>query len=164
MAGRPRWKEEDKARVFVTLTANQGNVKRTARETNVPENTVRRWKNEWLLEEKALPSDELVERATSTFVEDATRVRDKALSVIEQKLPEAKVGELNAVVGTLTDKLNVLQGHATSRQEHTLALPSAEELAAVLGPAVSAAIEKAAIRQDEIVDAEFVEIRGQLPA
>lgn len=164
MAGRPRWKEEDKARVFVILTANQGNVKRTARESSVPENTVRRWKKEWELEEKAQPSLELVEQATNTFVTDATRVRDKALAVIEMKLPEAKVGELNAVVGTLTDKLNVIQGHATSRQEHTLALPSAEELAAVLGPAVTAAIAKAEIRQDEIVEAEFVEIRGSLPA
>ena len=79
---------------------------------------------------------------------------------MELKLPEAKVGELNAVVGTLTDKINVIRGTATSRQEHTLALPSPEELSRVLGPAVQRAIQMAEIRQEEIIDAEVVEVRG----
>jgi len=37
----------DHAAVHNALTRNQDNVKRTARETGVPENTVRRWRNHW---------------------------------------------------------------------------------------------------------------------
>ena len=42
MAGRAKYTEEDRAKVFVLLRTNDGNVKRTSREAGVPENTVRR--------------------------------------------------------------------------------------------------------------------------
>lgn len=155
MAGRATYTEEDKARVFVALTANGGNIKRTSRETETPENTVRRWKHQW--EAEGPPPEEVVASAVTNFATDAERVRNKALLEIERKLPEAKVGELNAVVGTLTDKINLIMGLATSRQEHVMALPSPDELRAILGPAVQAAIGRAASRQDDIVDAELVE-------
>jgi hypothetical protein len=40
----------ERACVFLSLAANRGNVKRTARETGVPESTVRLWRNERGLE------------------------------------------------------------------------------------------------------------------
>ena len=36
MAGRATYTEADKAKVFVVLTTNEGNIKRTSRETGVP--------------------------------------------------------------------------------------------------------------------------------
>lgn len=159
MAGRSKYTEDDRARCFVVLTANQGNIKRTARDTGFPENTVRRWARLW---------DDGVDTPDATKVavlaEDALsnieRVRDLALVEIEKMLRAGnnKLGELNAVFGTLTDKANAIQGIANSRVEHVHSLPSADEMRALLQGAVQGAIEAAASRQDEIVDAEVVEV------
>lgn len=162
MAGRSHYSEAEKANVYVVLKANNDNVKRTARETGTPENTVRRWRDEW--KKNGPPGEEAVTAAADSFLKDAERVRNAALVQMEAKLPEAKVGELNAVVGTLTDKINLIRGAATSRQEHTMALPSADQVKQMLGPAIRAAIEMAEIRQDEIIDAEVVEEHRLLPA
>lgn len=41
------YSREDRARVYTTLLSNEGNVKRTARDTGVNATTVRRWKREF---------------------------------------------------------------------------------------------------------------------
>lgn len=162
MAGRQQYTDADKARVFAVLTANQENVKRTARETGVPENTVRRWRDEWRA--NGPPETEQVEEAVEEFTQHATRVRQKALTLIEDKIDagDAKIGELNAVVGTLTDKMHVLQGLATSRTEHVHALPTPEQARELIAPFVQAALHAAALREEEIVDVEAEQI--SLPA
>lgn len=157
MAGRATYTEADKARVFVALEANGHNIKRTSRQENIPESTVRRWKEEWA-EGINLPEVDAVSAATDDFVVRAEEVRDEALAMLRSKLRDARVGELNAVVGTLTDKLASARGLPTSRTEHTLTLPSPEELREALEPAVQRAIEAASNRQEEIVDAEVIEV------
>lgn len=161
MAGRATYTETDKARIYAVLLANGGNIKRTARETTTPENTVRRWRDEW--KKSGPPDEKAVTAAVDSFVADAERVRGSALAIMEAKLPEAKVGELNAVVGTLTDKINLIRGVATSRQEHVMALPSPDQIRDTLGPAIRDAIAMASVRQEEIIDAEIVEERKSLP-
>lgn len=161
MAGRPSYTPEEKARAYVQLKANGDNLKRTARELDIPVNTLRRWRDEW--KSSGPPVDEEVSEAIDTFVNDAERVRNKALLMIEEKLPDAKVGELNAVVGTLTDKLSVIKGLATSRTEHRLALPSPEEMREALAPVLQQALALSAMRQEEIIDAEIVEAPRALP-
>lgn len=157
MAGRSAYAEGDRARVYAVLLSNSGNVKRTARDTGIPEQTVRRWKGEF---EENPPAQDLVAPIAADIVKDMDRVRRMALSEMERKIlgGEAKLAELNTVFGTLTDKMNILDGLATSRVDHTLTLPSADEIRAVLLPAIQASIDAAAERQQDIIDADVVEV------
>ena len=81
--GRATYTDADKAKVYVVLTTNDGNVKRTARETGVPENTVRRWKK-WF-EDNGPPNLEEVEAQAGDFVATANEVRFLAIESMVQK-------------------------------------------------------------------------------
>ena len=158
---RATYTEADKAQVYVVLTTNDGNVKRTARDTGVPENTVRRWKKDWA--ENGPPNTEQVEAAVGTFLERATSVRNDALEVIDLKIQllkkdpdKAKLAELTTVLGVLDDKITRAQGLATGRVEHVHALPPAEEIRGALLEAFKAVQVLTAQREGEVIeDAEF---------
>jgi transposase-like protein len=159
VAGRPsKYSDDDKARVFTLLTANGGIVKRTARDSGIPEGTVREWKKAWqgglpVKVEAALPA------VVDEFVSEATSIRSKALKLLEQKIEDgdAKVGELNAVIGTLTDKIQLLSGAATSRNEAVNTGPSPEEFGAAIAGFLDAAVLAQEKRAAEIIDAEYEE-------
>lgn len=168
---RATYTDADRAQVYVVLTTNDGNVKRTARDTGVPENTVRRWKREW--EENGPPSTEAVEVAVGEFLTEAVTVRDDALHVIKLKLQllkkdasKAKLAELTTVVGVLDDKITRASGLATSRTEHVHALPPGDQLVAPLLEAFKAVQQLTAQREGEVIeDAEFSEVtRKALPS
>lgn len=114
MATKAKYTDDDRARVFLALSVHEGNVKRTARETQIPVTTIRNWKNEW---EKNPPSTEIairIEEQAEQFVVDAVRIRDKALLAFEQKVEsgEATAAQLMTGVGILTDKINIATGLA----------------------------------------------------
>jgi len=161
MARRTTYTDDELARLYVALTANDGNVKRTARDTGVPESTVRTWKQRW--ETEGPPNIGEVEKAVTSFTDDAERVRNKALLAIEEKIPGAKVGELTTLVGVLDDKIQRARGLAIGRVEHVHTLPPAEEIKAVLGAVFQGSLEAAAQRESEIVDAEIISVEEQAP-
>jgi transposase-like protein len=117
-----RYTDQDKARVYATLAANGGNVKRTSRETGVAEQTVRDWKKK-AEREGGLP--EAVEAALPAVIEDISndieRVRNKALNALEEAIDrrELKGRDLTVAIGVLTDKHRLLTGQTTSRTERT---------------------------------------------
>lgn len=153
MAGRATYTETDKAKVYVVLRANDGNVKRTARETGVPENTVRRWRDEFI---DNPPRTELVEVATGEFVEDASRVRNLALRRIETLIPDSKkISELNVTVGILTDKIDRANG-VGEKVSHEHHLPAADEIRELMQGFVAGMRDLAQSREEEIVDAEVL--------
>lgn len=163
MAGRSTYTEADRARVYVVLHANQGNVKRTARDTGYPENTVRRWKTQFTSD--GPPAQEVVEAVADNLVGDMDRVRRLALGEMEKKIRDggAKLGELNTIYGTLTDKINILSNIGQERTiNHNLQLPSAEDIKAVLMPAIEQGIAAAAERQADVLEAVVVEVE-ELP-
>lgn len=168
MAGRPRASEADRAKAYVALEANNGSVKAASRDTGFPESTVRRWRDQF--KTQGPPNMESVEAAIGDFSKDADRVRGKALAALEQQIDsgQAKARELITIVGVLDDKVTRARGLATSRTEHTLALPSADDLRAVLGPAVQAALDAAQRRESEIegfiVEEVDVDDVHQIPA
>lgn len=169
MARRAAYTDADKARVYVVLTANDGNVKRTAREAQVPESTVSRWKSEW--EKQGPPPLDEVQQAVDGFVTTATTARDLAVDVIKAKLellkkdPEkAKLAELSTVVGVLDDKISRARGlDQKNAVDHFHHLPAPEEIRELMEGFVSGAISAASRRTMDIVDAEFVE-QPALPA
>lgn len=154
MAGRTAYTDDTKAKVYAVLAANDGNIKRTARETHIPENTVRRWKEQFKLNP---PPTDLVDKAVNAFLTTAEYVRDYALETLIAKIPMAKPSELITIVGVLDDKITRTKGLATSRVEAVVKLPSADDLRSILGPAVQAAIDSANTRQEEIIDGQIIE-------
>jgi len=138
-------------------------VKRTARDTGLPEATIRRWKQVW--EAEGPPDTTEVQVAVSDFLTDAKRIRNKALMELERLIDaqQVKANDLNNVMGTLADKIDRANGLANSRVEHRITLPSPEELRAALAGLTDGARELAQSRQEEIIDAQFVE-QPALPA
>lgn len=144
------------AHAYVVLETNQGNVKRTARDCNLPESTIRRWRDLWL--EEGPPDTTVVAAEATDFIEDAERVRDAALKVLEGKLDSATPSALVATIGMLQDKVSIARGLATSRHETVHALPSPQEIADTLGAVLQGAIQAAKARDHDIIDAEILEL------
>lgn len=169
--GRATYDEADKAGAYVVLTANDGIVKRTARETGIPESTIRAWKAEW--EKNGPPPLEEVTKAAVAFVDEAVEIRGLALGVIRQKVEllaqspkDVKIAEMTTLVGVLTDKIDRSSGldHG-KRVDHFHHLPAPEELRALMTEYVSGGQERASARAEEITDAEFEIVeQAALPA
>lgn len=155
MAAQRSYLPEDRARAYVVWIANGQMMKRTARDAGIPEGTLRKWIQDWGANGPPVEVAE-IERLAGEFAEEAERIRDIALAQLEAKLPGANVSQLVAVVGMLTDKVNLTRGLATARTEHVQSLPPAEEIATALGSALKAALEAAQTRDYEIIDAEVV--------
>lgn len=165
MAGKSKYSDEQRAQVYVVLRANDNNVKRTARESGVPENTVRRWRDEWA-NGINIPSDEAVQVEANGFVERAEEVRDFALNQLVLKIPDpkTKASELITIVGVLDDKISRARGIDRDRNLNVkFSLPSPEEIQELMGGFVQAAIAKAS-DNDDIIDGILVEETKSLPA
>jgi hypothetical protein len=152
----------DQAEVYVVLAANDGNVNRTARDTGVPNATIRRWVSIW--DTEGPPDTAEVEAAAGDFLAEADSLRMMGLKALKGKLellvkePGAvNVAQVTTMIGILTDKIDRASGIALGRVEHHLTLPSPEELRAALAGLTAGAIEQARAHQQDIVDAEFVE-------
>ena len=89
-------------------------------------------------------------------MENAERVRDKALTVLEGKLNDATPSALVATIGMLQDKVSIARGLATSRNETVHALPAPAEIAAALGAVLQGALQAAQARDRDIIDAEVI--------
>jgi transposase-like protein len=113
---RRTYTDDDKGRVFLALTVNEGNVKRTARELSMPPSTVKKWKVEW--ERHGVPEaiQEVAAQEAEQFITDASRARGKALMQWEAKVDQGEVAarDLMTGVGVLTDKITALTGLAKS--------------------------------------------------
>jgi len=156
MAGRATYTEDQKASVFVALAANEGNVKRTARDTGIPVSTIRRWRDEWQRLE-SLPSVDAVNEAMGDFADKAETIRWKALVELERQLSTAKPHDLIKVIGILDDKITRARGLADRTVEHRHVLPSAEEVRELVGSFAEATRQAALDRAEDIIDAEIVE-------
>lgn len=168
MAKRAAYTEQDKARVYVVLTANEGNVKRTARETDVPENTVRRWRDDW--EKNGPPSTEMVEVASGDFVSEAGELRLLGLQALRGKLElliqnpkDVNVAQVTTLVGILTDKIDRAAGlHRPAGEDDPKALDR-NQIRELLVGYTHAMQEMSVAREEEIIDAEIVE-QAALPS
>lgn len=106
---RRHYSDNDKATALAALDANGGNLKRTARETNVPVSTLQRWtagsKN------AAIPDLRTQKRAElSTLFEDEIYAIFEALPA---KRHEASYQQLATAAGIYTDKMRLLRGLPT---------------------------------------------------
>lgn len=157
----------DKALVFAELEINEGNVKRTARNLNMPVSSVRYFKQQW---EVSGPPREVVEAIPTVvgeFVDDAERVRDKLLIALEQKVDRGEINarEIVTALGVLTDKIRAMRGLDAKKIEHSISLPDAEAMrelfAGVIGDVVGAAQVRNA--ELEVIDGEWEPAQKALP-
>lgn len=158
MAGKSPYSDADKSTVYTALLANEGNVKRTARDTGMPESTVRKWKKDF---ETSPPPTEAVEEAKGDFVADAKRVRNKAVLEIERQIDahEMKGAALVTVVGVLDDKIMRVEGPVTKHQvDHVHHLPTADEARELLGGLLTGALESGRTRQAELAEADLEQV------
>lgn len=157
MAGKRFYTDDEKAAGLLALTTHDGNTRRASRDTGIPEATLRNWKRNWDNQggPPAAVSEPAAEKA-SDFVAQATTVRDEALAMIRHKLPEAKVGELNAVVGTLDDKITraaaLARGGKDDAPKQIDARAAGELLAGFVGEAMRQAQERSVVVQDTVTN------------
>lgn len=100
------YSDEDKARVYTSLTVHEGNVSRTARDTGVAESTVRDWKKSW--EQEGVPQEIAAQAAVEAdaFITKASTIRDEALDRARDLIPgSTKIAELTTLAGVLDDKI-----------------------------------------------------------
>src|SRR5690242_9524009 len=140
MAGKSRYTEADEARVHVALAVT-GSVKGAARETGVPETTVRRMKAKF--DRNGPPAQEAVEAAVGDFVTEIEATEWVALKQLRKKVEsgEGSVRDLATVFGILNDKRTRASGLADSTVEHVHRLPSADEVKELLVGMSAAALE-----------------------
>lgn len=156
MAGRSKYTDKERAQVYVTLKANSDNVKRTVRDTGIPENTVRRWRDEWR-NGINVPDVSTIVAETDKFVTVAERIRDDALGELDIRIKSGQVrtSELITVVGVLDDKISRARGIDRDRNLHVHHhLPSAEEIKEMMGGFVKQAIGDA--HDADIIEGQIV--------
>ena len=156
---RRTYTESDKALILAELEITEGNVKRTARNLNVPISTVRHYKQQWA--EKGVPTEvaDALPAVVTEFVEDAERVRDKLLMALEQKVDSRDINarEIVTALGVLTDKIRAMRGLDAKKVEHSISLPDVEEMRALFQGVISDVVGAAQTRNDELEAADIVE-------
>lgn len=153
--------EKDQARVAVILQGNEGNIKRTARETGVAISTVRGWKTKWEKEGYPELSEELLEETREDYLLDLKEIvalaTERLMDVLRSPGTKIPAKDLAQIVQHTIDKIRVIEGHATTRHETVHALPSAEEYRERLRGFLAEIVEAADNRQAEVIDVGLVE-------
>lgn len=160
--GARKFTDDDKAQMLVALAANDGNVKKTARELGVSAVTLRRYRDQHKRGQQPV-SDETLDAAREDFLTKAASVRDAALSLLEEKIDEGSMSgrDLITAVGVLDDKIARANAANSTPTDGGNALPPPDQLRALMAGAVEGAIAAAERRDREIVEAEVVR---ELPA
>ncbi|HEX5914828.1 MAG TPA: hypothetical protein VFY54_17040 [Rubrobacter sp.] len=157
---RRQYTPEDMAAVNVALRVHDGNIVRASKETGVPEQTIRNWKQKW--EKSGIPSEvqEVTEKVADDIVESFENVRALAVEQLTAALRrgEVKPRELATIIGILDDKIVRAKGLATSRQEVVHTLPDAKVAREIMQAMVRGAIEGAAQREQEILEADIIDV------
>lgn len=149
---RKLYNDADKAGVLVSLTVNDNNIKRTHRDTGIPESTIRDWRAEW--DRDGVPPEllEVSETIATDVLGEMEEVRDLALVALKAaiKSGDLKNEKLITVIGVLEDKIRLGKGLVTSRSETVQSLPDPKELQELLGGYIRDSLDLAKKREEEI--------------
>lgn len=169
-----RYTDRDRAAVLAELTANEGNVKRTARTLNMPISTVRAWRDQW--ERRGVPQEVTAEvsLAVTDFLTDAKRIRNKLLARLEGLIDSDKtqLRDVSTAIGILSDKIRAYEAVGESKKvEHSFILPEPDELRQLMMSAVEGVVdaaqkraaELAFIEQEPILDSANADVLELLP-
>ena len=112
--------EQQRADALIALEANRGNIKQTANQLGIGEATLHRWidensENGDIKSEIALAATELIPSTREGFITRLTNLRDKHLEHLENNYTDLTARETVVSLGILIDKVELLEGNATSR-------------------------------------------------
>ena len=154
---RTEWSDTDKAAAYVVWISNEKNTTRTARDTGVPHGTLRYWVKDW---EQSGPPEHIMDHVQAQayeFVHHASSIREKAMTKLEELIPQAEVKQLSAiatVVGIMDDKIRLANGLATKRTETVHKLPSKQEMKELMSGFADSLVVAAEDRAAETVQIE----------
>jgi hypothetical protein len=104
------WSDAERLAALAAVDANGGNVAAAARELGIPENTLRQWhKGERYPEAAQLRAE--ARGLLAAAMEDAVW---QMLALAPGKLDAASLSQLSTAIGTLTDRMRLLRGEATT--------------------------------------------------
>lgn len=155
-----RWSDEDKAAAYVIWISNDKNIRKTSRDTGVSHTTLRYWTQEWDKNGPPEGVSDKIEMAAHDFIHHASRIRQTAMSKLEELIPQAESKQLSAVatvVGIMDDKIRLASGLATKRTENTYVLPSRADMKELMSGFVEGVVSAAESRSVEIIDVEVEE-------
>lgn len=122
------YNSKQRAEALVVLEANGGNLRKTARELHIGGATIAAWRNENRagksaseaseapkVSSLALETAEIIPAMRGVFIEDLISLRDRVLAHLYENLSELKAREAAITLGILIDKVELLEGNATSR-------------------------------------------------
>jgi hypothetical protein len=116
MAGKTKkpkrqYSDDTKASVLATLKANDGNVAKTAREAEVPRQTIESWKNGIGINDDVLN----IQHVKKEDLKDLHKlIAVKSLGLLQNKLGDCSAQQLSTIAAISTDKMLVLSGEANS--------------------------------------------------
>jgi len=156
VAERSKYTDDDRARVYLALSVNEGNVKRSSRDTGVPISTVRLWKKTWEKDGVSQDIQTIAEAQAQVFIQDASRARDLALAQWTAKVEAGEVAarDLMTGIGVLTDKINMAKGltRNTGPSQPAVDPAAMRELARGL---IAGALDAARERESVVEDVEY---------
>lgn len=150
---RHSYSDWQKAKAYAILVENAGNVKRTAREMNMPPSTIRKWKSDWEAFGPPKPVPEPEQEDYSDFINHAIRVRGKLLVKLEDLTDGGSptMAQVSTALGILSDKIRAAEATQERVQvDHKLVLPPADELRELFSGVVGGMIAAAQTRAAEI--------------
>jgi len=109
--------EQQRADTLIALEANGGNIKLTSEQTGIPRPTIYAWlsDNLTLKSDHAIATAELIPATREAFKNRLTSLRDKVLGHLEVNFEDLSARESVVALGILIDKVELLEGNATSR-------------------------------------------------
>jgi len=112
--------EQQRADALVALEANNGNIKQTAAQLGIGEATLHRWIDEnsdtgAIKSDIAIAAAELVPEVREEFKVRLRNLRDKIFEHLDQNYDNLTARESVVALGILIDKVELLEGNATSR-------------------------------------------------
>jgi len=151
------WSDQDKARVWVAVEANEGNKARAARDAQVPPATVSKWFREW---ERAGGPPESVLKYVHSMSEDFTTRMELARSMTMDRLVEIIPNVTNAqqaavIIGILSDKIDRVRN--AKIPPPAPAPVSLEQVQGQVGEWLIEAVAKAAQRRVDTIESTAVE-------
>lgn len=155
---RSYWTDADKARVWVCLEANEGNLKRTSDDTNIPRTTIRDFVKEWERNGGQPPASvmRIVRSAREDFVSRMEVARAMTMDRLIEIIPEIKNAQQAAtVIGILDDKITRAKNVRIPSEAPEPA--SLEQVQDQVGQWLLGAVAKAASRRIDTVESTAVE-------
>lgn len=154
---RRSYSDTDRALVFAELSVNDGNIKRTARNLDMPVSTVRYFKQQWDSEGLPATVSEALPAVVESRIGDMERIQGKMIVKIEESVEDGSIKgkDLLTGFGIFTDKIRALRGLDTKKVEHTFELPNPEEVRALFSGVVGELVGAARDRAAEIEDADW---------